>query len=309
MVELIMVIIVLGIVASLGAEMIANAYKNYVLQNATHKAAYKMEVAAEKVANLLRHRVPGTAIARNPDDLTDNVLISYGVANDKNHTMIEWIGTAYESFSATSGSAPYRPGWSGFCDLDNSSASALSTPGSDLGLASTIIDNLSGGTVDLNTSGKQRPAIFFRSLQYSSSIFYDPLRCMGLTDNNTSCISKVSGTGTTLTFDSASSKQLREHYKLAWSAYAICPTGDGDNGERFDLVLYYNYQPWEGERLAGGSRCDYNATGLNRSVLVRDITVFKFAESGDAIRIKICAQSPIGEEKNITICKEKVVLK
>lgn len=315
LIEVVFVIVVLGIVAGLGSEMIANAYRNFILQNATHKASSKLEVAVEKIAALLRYRVPGTAIARNPELLTDNVYLYTQMPDDNNHSMLEWIGAASDSFTAAA-----TPGWSGFCDLNASNANTLSTPGSDLNLSDEIIGNLSSH--DLNLSGvfgasTQHPAIFFRDLQYSDSSIYDPLQCMGLTDSNTSCISKVRKVNaTTLAFDpvsaARSNKHLSEHYKLAWSAYAVCPTGDGSNGESFDLVLLYNYQPWEGEYLSGGSRCNYgvgSGSAPERSVLVRNVTVFKFAKSGNAMRIKICASSSIGEDHNITLCKEKAVLK
>jgi prepilin-type N-terminal cleavage/methylation domain-containing protein len=311
MVELVMVIVVLGIVAGLGAEMIANAYRNYILQHAVHQASRRLETATERIAGLLTHRIPGTTLARNPDDLNDTVTVTTQIPNDKIHSMLEWIGTAYDSFAAAA-----TPGWSGFCDLNASSSTTISTPGSNLNFASTVMANLSGNGVDLSGT-VQRPAIIFRDMQYSDAIFYDPLRCMGMTDTNTSCISRVRMTGaTTLAFDPVSAarpnKHLSEHYKLGWSAYAVCPTGDGENGESFDLVLLHNYQPWEGEYLSGGTRCDYNVgagTAPERDLLVRQITVFKFAESGDAIRIRLCAQASIGEDRNITLCKEKVVLK
>ena len=315
LIEVVFVIVVLGIVAGLGSEMIANAYRNFILQNATHKASYKLEVAVEKIAALLRYRVPGTAIARNPDDLTDNVDLYTQTPDDNIHSMLEWIGTASDSFTASA-----TPGWSGFCDLNDSNGSTLSTPGSDLNLTNVIIGNLSGNKINLSGTfgaSTQHPAIFFRDLQYSDTHSYDPLKCMGLVDSNTTCISKVRKVNaTTLAFDPVSvarpNKHLSEHYKLAWSAYAVCPTGDGSNGESFDLVLLYNYQPWEGEYLSGGSRCNYNVGSgevPKRSVIVRNITVFKFAKSGNAMRIKICASSSIGEDKNITLCKEKAVLK
>jgi len=313
--EVVFVIVVLGIVAGLGSDMIANAYKNFILQNATHKASSKLEVAVEKIASLLRYRVPGTAIARNPDNLAQNVALTSQIPGDNIHSMLEWIGSASDSFTAAA-----KPGWSGFCDLNASSSTTISTPGSDLNLTDQIIKQLSNQDVNLSLSfgtPTQHPAIFFRDLQYSDSRFYNPLQCMGMTSADTSCISKVRQVNsTTLAFDPISAaranKHLSEHYKLAWSAYAVCPTGDGSNGESFDLVLLYNYQPWEGEYLSGGNRCNYgvgSGSAPERSVLVRNITVFKFAKSGNAMRIKICASSSIGEDKNITLCKEKAVLK
>ena len=76
MIELIIVIIILGIVSSIGSEIIANIYKNYLLQRATHRASLKTEVAAQQIANYLSYRIPKTTLARNPNDITDNIYVT-----------------------------------------------------------------------------------------------------------------------------------------------------------------------------------------------------------------------------------------
>ncbi len=320
MLELIFVIVILGIVASLGSEIIANVYKNYILQRATHRASLKTELAAQQIANLLARRIPGTTIARKPGQLSDSVyLTDSSQAHDYKHTILEWIGEARDSFEAAT-----PPGWSGFCDLNASNQNTIITPGSRLTLTQTIMNTLGGGTA-------QRPIIFFRDRVYSiengKKVYYNALdnmggkACLGMVDSNTSCVSPVDITNdTTLTFNgagSANKKVIAEHYKLAWSAYAIIPYKSDDSGPctpggtqlhtsgevHCDLKLFYNYQPWEGERL------DNAIDSIPRATLVHNVTVFKFAESASVIRFKICAQENIGAtDYNISICKEKAVL-
>ena len=301
MIEVIFVVVVLGIVASIGSEVIANVYRNYILQRAVHRASLKTELAAQQLANLISYRIPGTTLARNPNDLNDNLYVTDAAnVNDNTHTMLEWIGMDNDGFSAG-----IPPPWNGFCDVAASSQSSVKTPGSKLTEESTILSNLSGGTVN--------PAIFFRDNQrrysYSSTssatVEYDALRCMGMTDSNTSCISTVSigSDDETLTFanvGSSNKKLITEHYKLAWTAYAVRPVPRSDG--LFDLVLYYNYRPWEGSNLNSG----WPST---QSTLIRNVSVFKFAESGNTFRFKICAQENIGEDYNVTICKEKAVIR
>ena len=310
LIELIFVIIILGVVSSIGSSIIANVYQNYLLQRATHRASLKTELAAQQIANLLSYRIPGTTIARNPANLTDNVYVTDPTnATDNTHTLLEWIGTDNDGFSAA-----VLPPWNGFCDVTASSSTAITTPGSDLTLANTIFSNLSNGDVKLNGAA-QYPAIFFADKVYVKDpslsppdIRYQALAdggyaaCLGMTGETPSCISTVgSNASETLTFQRGSgtaNKLVVEHYKLAWSAYAIRPISR--NG-LYDLELYYNYQPWEGEDLGDG----WPAT---HATIVTGVSVFKFAESGNTFRFKLCTQENIGEDYNITVCKEKAVI-
>ena len=302
MIEVVMVIVILGIVSSIGSEIIANVYENYILQRATHRVSLKTELAVQQIANMLSYRMPGTALARNPDDLSDNYLVTAATdQNDTSHTMLEWIGIDNDGFSTA-----LPPPWDGFCDVAASNQTTVKTPGSKLEKEGTILSNLSGSSIS--------PAIFFRSRKYaynsstSTIIEYHALKsdgtgCMGMVSADTSCISTVSITDDeTLTFTGSASgstnKVIAEHYKLAWTAYAIRPMTNS-NG-LFNLELYYNYRPWEGHSLNTGWPNDH-------ATIITNVSVFKFAESGNTFRFKICAQENIGEDYNITVCKEKAV--
>lgn len=302
LIELILVIVILGIVASIGSSIIANVYENYLLQRATHRASLKTELAAQQIANLLSYRIPRTTIARNPNDLTDNVRVTDDSGSpDTTHTLLEWIGYDTDGFRST-----LRPGWNGFCDVDPSNQATLVTPGSNLTFANAVMSNLSNSGVSLG--GAQYPAIFFRSdnnFYLNGSTPYD-YTCLGMVNNDTTCISSVSSAATeSMNFQlnaGVGNKLISEHYKLAWTAYAIRPQASSNGSGNVDLILHYNYQPWHGERLTAGF-----GTGT-QSTIITNVTVFKFAESGDAFRFKLCAQENIGTNFNVTICKEKAVL-
>ncbi len=311
MLELVMVIVILGIVSSIGSSVIANVYENYILQRATHNSSLKTELAAQQIANLLSYRIPGTTLARDPDNLADSspVIIDTGAA-DTAHSLLEWIAVDGDGFAATT-----SPPWSGFCDVAASSQTSIVTPGSQLTKADTIISNLSNTKVAL--SGANNAAIFFRDrlyalnngagtqLAYSAVTFNGDVACMGMVTADTSCTSSVTQTNdTTLAFSGVAAgtidKVIAEHYKLSWTAYAIRPV-EKANG-LFDLVLYYNYQPWNGNSLSDGW------ANISHSTILTDVSVFKFAESGNTFRFKICAQVDIGEKDNITTCKEKAII-
>ena len=319
-IELTLVILILGIVSSIGSSVIVNLYQNYIFQRATHHASLKTELAAQQIANLLSYRIPGTILARDPNNLGDYLLVSevdptLGGDEDNIHTALEWVGADNDGFTAAR-----IAGWNGFCDLGSSNQNQIITPGSNLNLERNIISNLSGGKVNFNTTGTPNAAIFFRDFLYTKNPdkAYDVKSCMGLVSADTSCISTVrrspGGTANrnqTMYFvtGAASQKVITEHYKLAWTAYAIIPFRPGTNtpctqGEsNCDLRLYYNYQPWDGERLTAA-----RYTTIPHATIVSNVSVFKFALLGSTMRFKLCTQENIGEDKNVTICKEKAII-
>lgn len=322
MLELIFVIVILGIVASIGSSLIARTFESYIVQRALHRASLSTELAATQLVNRLTFRIKDTTIARNPNDVNDWLTVtSIGGTGDNIHTALEWIGYDDDSFSART-----VPGWSGYADVQNASVAGFATPGSNLSTANSIIRSLSNNEVALTTGG-QRPAIFFNasgnSDQYrvpSNALIYAP-SCLGMdyASNDVSCVLAVSGTtnvgaADTLTFTTAphdtNPKTIYEHYKLAWSAYAVVPvqvTGIDltDRGFQagdmiFDLRLFYNYQPWLGEQ--------YDTHGSS-SILISNVSVFKFSESGGTVRFKICTQQNIAGNRHATVCKEKAVIR
>jgi len=313
-IELTMVIMILGIVASIGSSIIANLYQSYILQKATQQASIKTELAAQQIANLLSYRIPDTALARDPNNLNDTILVNevdptLGGDEDNLHTVLEWIGADNDSFTTAR-----VPGWSGFCDVNASNQNRIVTPGSNLGLARTVIRNLSNNTVNLGNNATPNVAIFFRDTLYTHKPDkdYDAKTCMGMVNTDTSCISTVRRSNNQrLQFVNGASTQkvITEHYKLAWTAYAIVPFSHNSDTpcsrgeEHCDLRLYYNYQPWDGTRLTAA-----NYNNIPHATLVKNVMVFKFAKSGNAFRFKLCTQESIGEDDNITICKEKAII-
>ncbi len=266
MLEVIFVIVILGIVSSIGAEVIAQVYESYIVQRAEYKANIKTELVLNQIANRLRYAIPGTVYAE--DGGTMKPITDIGSATSNRLQWVAYDGDSFEAMTSTS----RRPGWSGFCDLNASSGSTISTPGSDLELADEIIQNLSKDENGDPTKTLSDAIIFF-----PDGISHDI----------------ASGAGETLTLDSplASGDTIYERYKLAWSSYALSV----ENG---DLYLYYQFPPTPGVNLGG-----------TKSLLLKGISNFRFKGSEGSLRIKICKEEQIGMENTNTIhsCKEKVV--
>lgn len=296
MVELIFVIVVLGIIASIGSSAVANMFQGYVAQKATSDAAIKSELAAQQIANRLSHAIPWTVIAKQPGNNANIVALSSLGAVDNTRTALEWVGIDNDSFAATA-----IPGWSGYCEVQSSARTDCPTYGSNLANANTVINNLSNNVANLAGS-----AVFFKNPYFTKTppVYYDPA-CIGMRgDNNLTCTNVITGTTATpsLTFANVP-RQRVEEYALAWSAYAIVPINQRlVNGNAvFDLALFYNYRPWQNQTYAQGTR----------TILMNNVSVFRFTQNDNIIRFKICVMQQIGSNATdmITLCKEKAVVR
>ena len=205
MIEMIFVIVVLGIVASIGSEIIANVYKGYVLQRAQYRASIRTELALNQIANRLRYAIPKTVMVEEGGALIPITEVASHTSN-----RLQWVAYDGDSFEAIGSSTDRRPGWSGMIDLDgNITSTSLSTPGSNLDLAKEIIENLGGSESNCR--------IYFPDLNGSNY--------------------PVTGlSGSTLSVTMSQKDMVYERYKLAWSSYALVKEGDG-------LYLYYNFSP------------------------------------------------------------------
>ena len=259
LIELVFVIVVLGVVASLGSEIIAKVYESHIVQRALYRANIKTELAINEIANRLRYAIPGTVVARQsvggtPVSITDVIA--------QNYKVLQWVAYDGDSFEAIKNTSNRKPGWSGFCDLNASDKNHVVTPGSNLQLAQTVISNL-GGNI-------------------GNGVIYFP-------DGTNYTISGVTGEKITLGSAIPSGSSMYERYKLAWSSYALSVEGG-------DLYLYYNFTPQVAASL-----------GSAKSLLLKNVTNFRFRGSEGSIRIKICKTEKIGANGKVTSCKEKVI--
>lgn len=295
MLELIFVIIVLGIVASIGSQIIVQVYESYITQRALHRSSIKTGLATTQLANRLAYSIPDTVIGRKNDDVTFRAIEDIPMGST-DYMILEWISADADSFGAVTATTNLgrRPVWSGYSDVNDSAINTLSTPGSRLSKLSAIIDNLSPSTNDISNT-----AILFPSTYNAHSVGFTG------TDSSADDIHPVSGnTGdATLDLDAKANRTIKEHYKLAWTAYAVKPinphTMPGTTGTVYDLQLWYDYQPWDGESYSDGSNV----------ILIRNVSVFKFTGSGNTIRLKICQRENIGEALTTNTCKEKAVIR
>ncbi|QOR62374.1 type II secretion system protein [Sulfurovum sp. ST-21] len=264
--ELVFAIVVLGIVSGIGAEIIANVYESYIIQRAQHRASLKTELASLQIANRLRYAIPDTIYRIKSDDTLESTNLPLSGTGDS-YKGIQWVGYDGDSFESIVSSTNRKSGWSGFADVEHPSTdiSHIKTQGSSLDLTDTIISNLS-------PNGKS----------IGDAYIYFPL-------DTTAYRVASDTTGDIIHLASSASKTVKEHYKLAWSSYAL-------SVENRDLYLYYDFPATPAANK-----------GNTKQLLLKNVSTFKFKVSGRTIRFKLCIDEEIGGDYNITSCKEKAV--
>lgn len=301
MIELVMVIVIFGIVASIGAEIVAKLYENYLRTRAINRLESQTEIVLEQIAKRLQYRIKDSVRANNNNGAAASwVALPSAVPG---YNIIEWIGISNESFLGEHNGTSVVPGWSGLIDMESNNTKlatrTLETPGSRLDFASNIIFALTNGDVNMSNEAGNLPALIFKNSKplYNVNNYY--------TEGGNTYTTHVSrSTNTRLhipdddnltDFDGDGGGDLFEQYYLSHSAYALVPVG---NAADFNLTLLYNYQPWEGETYANGTS----------SVLAENVSTFRIIQTGDTIRIKLCIHDNNQSGNfDFSACKEKAI--
>ena len=269
MLELIFVIIILGIVASIGSEVIVKVYEGYIMQRAQHRATLKTELAALQISNRLISAIPGTLYRIKDGGNVESVEASMaGIGST--YKGLQWVASDTDTFNTSQ-----KPGWSGFCDLNQSTKNSVVSPGSNLPITVSALQHLTGLPL-LGLSN--RTALYFPE------------------DEIPYIVHHVNMPNNTFFLDNNASL-MREHYKLAWTSYALVVEANTDGGQ--DLNLYYNFMP------TPATANSYVAG--TKTLLLHNVSTFRFKITGRTMRFKICKQEAISEDVNITACKEKAV--
>lgn len=288
MLELVMVMVIMGIIASIGADIIASMYTNYLNARTVNALEAKTEITLEQIAKRLQYRIKESVIARTAGNTP--VALSNAAANDP---VLEWIGYSNESFLGTP-----LPGWSGFIDLNSTENDKtnrlLKTPESNLSEAVNIIAALTDGNLTLSGASTAAGLIFKGRSSNSDDFGWNS----GTNTNGDHVILVTDHNETTFHIEETPPDEIYEQYYLAHSAYAIVPEGN-TTGMDYNITLYYNYQPWLNQ--------DYN-TSASHSTLAEHVSLFRFKQDDTIIQLKLCLHdgNPTIDER-IVICKEKVV--
>lgn len=284
--ELVFVIVVMGILGKFGVEFLSEAYKNFIYSNINNTLQSNSATAVEFISTRLQHRIKDSIIARKADG-SFKPLISADYNNTA--TILEWIGSDIDGYRGTT--LPY---WSSIIDIDNANANAttLISPETNTTAVDNLIKELSNGNSDINDS-----ALFFIGSNIDINGFGWDGTAITTQDMVMHPIHSVVGIvdrfvpvrGDNGVANSFTGVDVYEYYKLAWSAYAVVHEAD-------NLTLYYDYQPWQGEKYTDGKS----------ATIMQNVSTFRFRAIGSVVKIQVCVKSNLTNEE-YSICKEKTI--
>ena len=292
MIELVFVIVIMGIIGKFGVEFLANAYKSFIYAKENHTLQSNSQTAINLIATRLEHRIKDSIIARqatgNPTD-----FVALGDASGNSYSILEWVGSDIDGLRGLDVNAS----WSGINDIDAGTSTLIVSPGTDTNNVDDVITAVS-------TSSINNAALYFVGSNSDITLDYGwSGNTSYIEDHNgsmhpiqagaqpTHFVPKVAGN----TF-----KDVYEYYKLAWTAYAIVHSADGN------LTLHYDYQPWDGEK--------YDDAGTKKSLIMNNVDTFQFMAIGSLVKIQVCVESDIidGSSNELddggySLCKEKTI--
>ncbi len=222
MMELIFVIVIIGIIAKFGVEMLIKAYDNYVFSTVQNRLEQSTGFALQEISNRLQYRIKPSVIVR---DKSNNNYTSLAEA-DTNQTLgtnavLEWIGYDDAGFRGTWNGKFNVPDWSGFIDLKDCNLSSLVSPETNTAQENNTTEALSGGTTDINDS-----AIYFIGGDTNINGF----GWGGAITNQKEVMHPIESDANVTIFrpkvGDFNGTRVYEFYQLAWSAYALVYTSN-----------------------------------------------------------------------------------
>lgn len=295
LIELVIVIVVMGIVAKFGIELLIRAYDYYIANLAENRFQVQSEVAVEQIAARLRYRIPGSEVVSFD---VGTATSAASATDDTNATTVvfQWVGYDIDGLRGDGNSV--LPTWSGLIDINATMAltnTTLSTPETN----ATRINNMIGTLSPSHASWTANDALglFFindANFNVKTDFGWNGTAISGQTHaahpvNATTDNQLVSNSGT------FSGQKIYNFYKLSWTAYALV-----HNRSTGTLTLYYDYRPWNGDTYASGSS----------AVLMEHVDGFRVQSLGDAFKVQVCIRDTNLFNQNqgaFSICKEKTV--
>lgn len=297
MIELIFVIVIMGILGKFGVEFLFQAYNGFIQTKISNQLQANSSAAVEYVSSKLKNRIKASLIVREKLGVNPpfQSLDGYSLATAP---IIEWIGADVESYRGDTG-----PFWSGVLDLQASTHLNLVPLGGDLGKVDALIQTLSDGGSTIDDA-----AIYFigsytiagdadgwgwdsNTTVFDTQVghYIHPIKRNGTSFTPV----KSDGTATVDSFVGY------EYYQLAWTAYAIGIDDYDDNNNSGTLSLWYDYQPWKGEK--------YTDDDTKKITIMENVSSFQFLGVNSLVKIQVCTKSRLIKDEEYSICKEKTI--
>jgi prepilin-type N-terminal cleavage/methylation domain-containing protein len=299
MLELLFVIVVVGIMSKFGVEFLFQAYRSFIFSSVNNVLQAQTISSVELIAKRLQHRIKGSTIARDQSSL-DTAFVPISDATGETYIALEWIGEDSEGFRGN-GATPY---WSGILDFDapDTNDSLLVSVATDTSVLDEQIKILSHNTGSGTTIDDA--AIYFQdcynilgfgwagAYNSNTSLTFDALDTCIHPINKTAVATQLSAG--VFDFDS---KTIPEYYQLAWTAYALVTENYDDQKGMGTLYLYYDYQPWNGEKYSDGKK----------ALVAQNVSAFRFRSYGTSVKVQLCIKSDLIEDEEYALCKDKTI--
>jgi len=292
-IELIFVIILLGILGFMGADIIVKTYESYNYQKDVADLQSKSKQLLEQITGYLNDSIK-LSIAQYDSSLPGHKAVEDVADGDINDTRyLEWIGKDTESMRGvwSAGENRIYSGYSGLADIKESNATFIRTTDCDLSFIDSIQENITGVIDPLNGANPTpRAAMYFVYANSGGTV------AQRFWDSNASSLFPVWDITGDIIELSERPDEISEHYYLSYSAYGLHLDNNGE------LKLFWNFRPWNGDVV------DINGTSL---LMMQDVVSFKFwSESeGTVIRLRVCLSTDIDNANAPTFCKEAIVLR
>lgn len=289
MIELLIVIVIMGILAKFGTELLLRTYEDFVVGTMNNRLLSQSETAVTQIANRLQYRIRESMVVRQNGGAPTALSTTNDAVGD---AVFEWIG--YDVDGMRGDSAGTASTWSGFIDVDDGlgTTNNIVSPGSDWNRITGVISSLS-------PNAKVVPALFFigdETINVLSGFGW--LGALG--DQNANMHRIMLGGGNDQFAPNVGNfggVNIYEYYRLAWTAYALELFTDVDGRQK--LQLWYDYQPWAGETYKQGTS----------QLLMEDVSSIAFASIGDTLKVQVCVSDNnlSGGTGAFSVCKEKTI--
>ncbi len=290
--ELVFVIVIVGIVGNIGADIFKSTYTSLITSEIDNKIQTHTNLVSKQIASLLEHRIKETVIVS-----TSATDVNFKALNDAtadiNASVLEWISIDHDGWRGRWNGTYNQPIWSGLIDVDDPAGwnvtprNILVSPETNTTLLNQHIQSLSVGGSTINNA-----AIFFIGANSNINSFG------WHNGGDISGLIAINSNGVENQFQAAVGnfigRDIYEYYRLSWTAHALVRSSNGD------LTLFSDYQPWEGE--------NYNSAGSQSSLMVENVETLKFQSVGDIIKFQICiSDDNLFFDGGYSYCKEKAV--
>ena len=329
MLELIFVIVIMGILGSISMDILVKMYKNYSYTKEMASLSKQLESALDVFAAKLQNRVKNTLIVAKcttdddgciNGDVEDFKSLQTVNANEAaDYKVLEWIEKDVYSYRGMWDGKKVAPGWSSFVDLKalkgrDGKYKIISqysnfnyvqiidgnwTQNWGIDGYENVFKNKLEAFIFSGSDGRGEITDMNHSFGYYTNLVGDSDNKQAVYEVNSSTIS-VDENKTEFNISLITDRNntfAYEVYYLVNGAYAVIPK-ENKYGY-YDLYISQNYYPWKDQVYTDG----------NISLLVNNVSYFKYKEDNGVIKLYMCLTSTSESLKdyNLTLCKERIV--